>query len=406
MKAFKYTARSSYGATVDGIIEANTKDEAIAQLKDDGYIVTKIEASGGEHDIDLRIGGKKTKEKTLSIMCSQFAIILEAGLPIVRTLELVAGQTEDKTLKEILSNVANDVAAGYELAGSFEKHGGHLPTTFIESVRAGEQSGNLTLVFRRLADFYRKQSETKGKVKSAMMYPAFIMVVAVIVVGVIMVFAVPTFKSTFEGMGTELPVPTKIVIAMSEFLSKFWWVIVLIAGGIFGGIQLAKRKSEDFHLKWSQLGTKLPVLGRVTTMSCSSQYASTMAVMMTAGLSSAQSVDVTARTISNYYMGYKLAEIVPDLEAGKPLGESLAKSAAYPPLVTEMTGVGEETGELEHTLEVVSDYYDFEVQEATSRAIGMLEPITICLLAGIVCLVLLAVYLPMFSIYGDFNASM
>ena len=406
MKTYKYTARSSYGAIVDGVVEANTQEEAVVQLKDDGYIVTSIEVSGSDHDIDLRIGGKKTKDKTISVMCNQFAIILEAGLPIVRTLELVAGQTEDKSLKEILDNVADDVAAGYELAASFEKHGPNMPATFIESVRAGEQSGNLTLVFRRLADFYRKQSETSGKVKSAMVYPTFIMIVAVVVVAIIMIFAVPTFKTTFESMGNELPAPTQLMISTSDFLTAWWWVIVLVIGSSYAAVQVAKRRNEKFRLKWSQLGTRVPVLGNITTMSCSSQYASTMAVMMAAGLSSAQAVEVTSRTIGNYYMGNALASIVPDLEAGKPLAETLAATEAYPKLVTEMTGVGEQTGELEHTLEVVSDYYDFEVQEATSRAIGMLEPITIVLLAGIVCVILLAVYLPMFSIYGDFNSTM
>jgi type IV pilus assembly protein PilC len=406
VKAFRYKARSSYGANVDGIVEANTKDEAVAQLKDEGYIVTSIEVSGGEHDIDLKIGSKKTKEKTLAIMCSQFAIILEAGLPIVRTLQLVAGQTDDKTLAEILSNVADDVAAGYELATSFEKHGPNLPATFIESVRAGEQSGNLTIVFQRLADFYRKQSETKGKVKSAMMYPSFVMIVAVIVVAVIMIFAVPTFKTTFASMGGDLPLPTQIMINTSEFLVKFWWVFVVVIAAAVLGIQFAKRRNEEFHLKWSQLGTKIPVLGKITTMSSAAQYASTMAVMMTAGLSASQAVEVTSRTIGNYYMGHCLATCVPDLEAGRPIAETLEKTEAYPKLVTEMTGVGEQTGELEHTLEVVSDYYDFEVKEATDRAIGMMEPMTIVLLAGIVAVILLAVYLPMFSIYGDFNSTL
>jgi len=406
MRAFKYVARSPYGAVVDGIIEANTEADAVAQLKDDGYIVSSIEASGGDLDIDLKLGGKKTKEKTLSVMCNQFAIILEAGLPIVRTLELVAGQTEDKTLKEIISNVANDVAAGYEVASSFEKHGSNLPTTFIESVRAGENSGNLTLVFKRLADFYRKQAETKGKVASAMVYPMFILGVAVVVVAIIMIFAVPTFKSTFESMGGELPLPTQMLIGLSDFMVAYWWIIALIIGLVYATIQLLKRQSEPFHLRWSQLGTKIPVLGTLTTMSAASQYASTMAVMMTAGLSAAQSVEVTSHTIENYYMGVQLGSIVPDLEAGQPISETLAKTETFPKLVTEMTGVGEQTGELEHTLEVVSEYYDFEVQEATARAIGMLEPITIVLLAGIVCLILLAVYLPMFSIYGDFNSTL
>lgn len=406
MKAFKYTARSQYGANVDGVIEANTQDEAIALLKDDNLIVRSIEPAGGEHDIDLRIGGRKTKEKTLAVMCNQFAIILEAGLPIVRTLELVAGQTEDKTLKVILENVAGDVSAGYELASSFEKHGNHLPATFIESVRAGEQSGNLTIVFQRLAEFYRKSSETKGKVKSAMIYPAFVLVVAVLVIAVIMIFAVPTFKTTFEGMGQELPLPTKLMIGASDFMVRYWWVFILVFALAYGGVQLAKRQNEEFRLWWSRLGTKIPVVGRITVMGACTQYASTMAVMMTAGLSAAQAVEVTSRTIGNYYMGHALAECVPDLEAGRPIAETLAEKGAYPPLVTEMTGVGEQTGELEHTLEVVSEYYDFEMQEATSRAISLMEPLIICVLAVIVCIVLLAVYLPMFSIYGDFNSTL
>ncbi len=400
MKAFRYTGRSSYGAPVDGIIEANTSAEAVAMLKDDGMIIQSIEPAGGEHDIDLRLGSRKTKEKTLAVMCNQFAIILEAGLPIVRTLELIGGQTEDKTLKVILHEVAGEVAAGYELADSFLKHGPNLPTTFIESIRAGEQSGNLSLVFSRLADYYRKTSETKGKVKSAMMYPAFVMVVAVIVVGVIMIFAVPTFKTTFEGMGSELPLPTMILIGMSDFLSKFWWVIILFVGAVFGGIQLLKKRNEGFYLKWSKLGTKLPVIGKITSMGSSSQYASTMAVMMEAGLPTPRAVEVTSRTLSNFYMGHALSTIVLDLEAGKPLAECMASTGAFPQLVTEMTGVGEQTGELEHTLQVVSEYYDFETQEATSRAIALIEPAIIVVLAFVVGLVLLAVYLPMFSIYG------
>jgi type IV pilus assembly protein PilC len=196
------------------------------------------------------------------------------------------------------------------------------------------------------------------------------------------------------------------MINASDFMVAWWWVFVLaIIVGVVS-VQFAKRKSEAFHLRWSQMGTKVPVQGKINTMSSASQYASTMAVMMMAGLSSSQAVAVTARTLTNFYMGYQLASIVPDLEAGRPLAETLSATGAFPQLATEMTGVGEETGELEHTLEVVSDYYDFEVQEATARAIGMLEPITICLLAGIVCIILLAVYLPMFSIYGDFNSTL
>ena len=404
VKTFKYSARRiSSGDVQDGVIEANSQDEAIAQLKEDGLIVSKFEEVQTAHDIDLRIGGRRAKEKSLAIMCNQFAIVLKAGLPIVRTIELVADQTDDKTLKAILTDVADDVAAGYSLADSFEKHGSGLPVTFIETVHAGENSGNLDTVFERLSNYYEKSAKSKGKVKSAMIYPSFVMGVAVIVVAVIMVFAVPTFKSTFESMGADLPLPTKLMISTSDFMTRYFLVIVGVIAAIVVGIKLLKRYNENFRIAWSRLGTRVPVIGKIIVMSASSQYAGTMSIMMTAGLPVVQAVDVAAKTISNYYMAHALASVEPAVESGKPLAESIARTEAFPHLVSEMTGVGEDTGTLESTLEVISEYYDNEVETLTARAIGLLEPITIVILAVIVCVILLAVYLPMFSIYGSYN---
>ena len=298
------------------------------------------------------------------------------------------------------------MSAGYNLADSFSKHGSGLPTTFIETVRAGETSGNLDVVFRRLSAFYEKSSKTKGKVKSAMIYPTFVLIVAVVVVLIIMVFAVPTFASTFEGMGTELPIFTKMLIGASNFMATFWWLILAIIAAIVLAVHLGKKFNEDFHLKWSQLGVRIPVIGRINHMSAASQYASTMSVMMEAGLNVVTSLDVTAKGLSNYYMSHTLGSILPDLEAGKPLATCLGKLGVFPELVTEMTGVGEETGALESTLNVLSEYYDNEVETATARAMSLIEPLMIVFLAGIVLVVLLAVYLPMFDIYGSFNSTM
>lgn len=405
MKTFAYEARTLTGTDVKGVIEANTQEEAVERLRADELIVSTIKVTGdSDRDIDLRIGGRKTKEKSLSIMCNQFAIILEAGMPIVRTLQLVANQTEDKTLHAILNDVADDVAAGYPLADSFAKYGSGLPTTFIETIRAGEQSGGLDSAFRRLSEYYKKSSRTKDKVRSAMIYPSFVIIVAVIVVAIIMVLAVPTFKSTFESMGTELPFVTRALIATSDFMTNYWWVIVGLIAGIFFGIKLAKR-NEEFHMWWSHLGVSLTprwpqVIRRINRMSASAQFASTMSTMVGAGLSVIDATQVTSRVLSNYWMGQKLAETRPDLEAGKTLYSCLVSTGAFPDLVCEMTSVGEQTGSLEHTLDVLSDYYDNEVETATSRALAVLEPVTIIFLAGFVVLILLAVYLPLFSIYG------
>ncbi len=410
MKTFNYTARSTDGGRITGVAEANSKDEAVRQLRDSNLIVESIEETGGSRDIDLKLGTKKAKEKSLAILCNQFAILMQAGIPIVRTLELLADQTEDKTLKVVLKEAADDVAAGYSLSDSLEKNGSGLPVTFIQSIRAGEESGALETVFLRLKDYYEKTSRAKAKVKSAMVYPTFVMVIAVVVVAIIMIFAVPIFKDTFASMGTEMPAITQFVIDSSNFWVNWWWVILAIVILAFIGVKLGKN-NDKFHLAWSKLGVKLPfgnittpVIGRINLMNSASEYAGTMSVMMAAGLPIVKAVGVTARSMSNYYMGKSLESTMPDLEAGKPLAACIQAAGTLPSLAVEMTAVGEQTGSLEHTMEVISEYYDSEVETATARAMSILEPCIIVVLAVIVFVLLLSVYLPMFSIYGGVGA--
>ena len=402
MKTFSYTARAlEGGGEITGIAEANTQAEAMRQLRDNGLIVVRIaETTDSKRDLDLRLGGGKTKEKTLSIMCDQFAILLHAGLPITRTIQLIAKQTEDKTLAKILKEVGDDVAAGYSLANSFAKHGDNLPATFTETVRAGEESGSLETVFRRLSEYYEKSSRAKAKVKSAMIYPTFVIVIAVLVVIIIMVFAVPVFSSTFESMGQDMPAITQFVIASSAFWVNWWWLVALIVVAAIIGVKLAK-KNDAFHLKWSKLGIRVPVIGRINLMSAASQYAGTMSVMMMAGLPIVKAVGVTARSMTNYYMGQSLESTMPDLEAGKSLATCLNEKGTMPELSIEMTAVGEQTGALEGTMQVISDYYDNEVETSTARAMSILEPVVIVVLALIVFALLLSVYLPLFSMYGS-----
>lgn len=411
MKTFNYIARSLEGGQVTGVAEANTQDEAIRQLKDSNLIVERItETSSGSRDIDLKLGTRKAKEKSLAILCNQFAILLQAGLPIVRTLQLLSDQTEDKTLKQVLKEAADDVAAGYSLADSLEKNGSGLPVTFIQSIRAGEESGSLETVFLRLKDYYEKTSRTKAKVKSAMIYPTFVMVIAVIVVAIIMIFAVPVFKSTFESMGTEMPAITQFVINCSNFWVNWWMVVLIAVILIVVGVKVAK-KNENFRLAWSKLGIELPfggiktpIIGRINLMNAASEYAGTMSVMMAAGLPIVRAVGVTARSMSNYYMGKSLENTMPELEAGKPLATCLKAENTLPELAIEMTAVGEQTGALEHTMEVIAEYYDNEVETATARAMSVLEPAIIVVLAVIVFVLLLSVYLPMFTMYGGIGA--
>ena len=388
------------GEEVSETVEANTREQVVALLKEEGLVVREVtEAGAGEKEIDLSfLGGKKVKEKSLSILCDQLATILESGMPIVRSIELVANQTEDKRLRSILSDTAEDVAAGYSVADSLEKYGEGLPQTMIETVRAGESTGSLDVVFRRLATHYKKLSQTKGKVVSALIYPIFVIVVAIVVVAVIMVVAMPTFKSTYETMGVQLPILTQAMISVSDFLVKFGWLVALVIIAIVVGITLMRSRNEDFRIKWSEMSTHLPVLGRVIVMNGTSQYASTMSMMMSAGLSVVRAVGVTARSIDNYYMAHALSQTQLPLESGRSLTDCVTETEAFPELACAMTGVGEESGALDRTLETIADFYDNEVETATERALSILEPATIVFLGGLVAIIMLAVYLPIFTI--------
>ena len=403
MKTFKYTARHiDTDDVIEGVVQANTRDEAIAQIRDGSQVISSLEEVSASTDVTL--GSRRVKQKSLAIMCNQFAIVLRSGLPIVRAIELVAEQTDDKSLRRVLDGVAQDVASGLSLGDSFERNGPNLPVTFVQTVRAGEASGGLDIVFERLAAYYRKTAESQCKVRSAMIYPAFVLGVAAVVIVLIMVLAVPTFKSTFESMGAELPIPTRLLIGFSDFMTHNFFVLLIVVIALVVGFRLLLHYNEDFHLAASRLGTRIPVIGKIIVMNASGQYASTMSIMMAAGLPVVEAVDVAAKTISNFYMSRSLEGIEAEVESGRTLSASIEKTGAFPHLVSEMTGVGEETGTLESTLKVISEYYDNEVETLTARALSLLEPALIIILAIIVGVILLAVYLPMFSIYGNFNA--
>lgn len=387
-------------------MRANTREEAIARIKADGMIVTKVEEVTKTGDVGAMLSDRRIKDTPISLMCSQFAIVLKSGLPIVRAIRSVADQTDNRALATTLSNVADDVESGLGLADSFAKYGSKLPPTFIESVRAGENSGDLEHVFERLADYYRKMAKTRSKVRSALIYPTFVLVVAVVVVAIIMVFAVPTFKTTFADMGVELPWPTLAMIAVSDFFVAYWWVLLAVVAAAVVAVKVLKRTNESFRLKWAQMGLKVPVFGKINFMNVSAQYAATMSTMLSAGVSVITAVDVTSRTLSNYAMSTALAGITRELKSGKTLASCLSQTQAFPEFVCQMTDMGEQTGTLEATLDVVADYYGNEVDARTDRALRLLEPIMIVVLAFIVLIILLAVYLPMFSLYSNYTKTM
>ena len=385
---------------VTGVIHAYNEYEAATQLRNTCAIITKIEPVPETREKNPVLGGYKIKEKELAVICSQFSIILTSGLPIVRCVEMVAAQTRTKELRRGLTKVAQDVSGGYSLAQSFENNVRGLPVTFLETVRAGEQSGTLELCFERLHTYYDKSAKTKAKLVSALTYPALVLVVAAIVFLVIMTVAVPMFTKTFEELGTELPGITKGLIAFSNFFTSYWWVLVLIVLGLWIGKMILRRTPQG-RLFLAEGKLKRSPLRGLYQMRASAQFASTMSTMLTAGLPIVKALDVTAGVISNAAVSEAVRRVKSGVEQGRGVAACMEKERVFPQMLTEMTGVGERAGSMEQTLNVIAEYFDNEVSVKTQRLLSLLEPAITIALAVITVILLLAVYLPMFTMYGS-----
>ncbi len=401
MITYKYEGVSKDGMNVNGVLSAYDEFEAVASLREKLSIVTNIEPVAEKKGIELFGSGKiKVKAKDLAIMCSQFSIILQAGLPIVRSVEMVADQVTDKALKEKMKKVAEDIGGGFTMAQSFETNLPDLPTTFIETIRAGEASGSLETCFKRLATYYDRSSKIKAKVAGALTYPAIVIVVAIAVMIIIMTVAVPLFTSTFADLGTELPGITKGLIAVSNFFVKDWWIII-IAIAALAGIYLLVSRNESGKRFLSEFALMKSPVAKIKSMSCASDFASTMSTMLAAGLPLVRALEITASVISNYVFSLAIFQVKEDVEQGKGLADSMRQQKCIPVLLTEMCGVGEKTGSMEATLDVIGDFYSSETQLATDKLLAAMEPAITVGLAVITCVLLLAVYMPMFSMYDN-----
>ncbi len=403
MTSFKYEAISRSGQKSAGIIEAETEMEAALKLRANFDVIERLQpmsagAVGGKNLMALQIGG--INMKAFTVACSQFAIIMNSGLPIARAVQLIANKTDDKPLREMFSKVSADVEAGSSLADSFEIHGGKkLPGTFIETIRAGEESGNLSNSFSSMADYFDKRMQVKRKIKSAVSYPIFVLVIAVIVVIVLMVAVVPTFASIFDQSGGEIPGVTQALIDISNFVGNN---VVLIVGLIVGIIVAYKvtNKTEKGGMAIAKAKLRMPVLGKLMELQAASEFASTMAIMMGSGIPMNRSVEITARVLSNRYVRQLVGGVSNKIEEGFDLSRSLAETEVMPDILVDMVTVGEETGELETTLQTIAGYYDTEYQMAVDGAVGKLSPIILMITAGIAGFIVIAMYVAMFEMYN------
>lgn len=400
MPTYKYEGVYASGERVSGVVEALSQNDAVAQIRQSCEVVLSLKEVPKAAARDPLAKFQKISAKSLALTCQQFAIILKAGLPLVQTVDLVADQCADKTLSRLLRQVSEDVSNGWALSYSLEQRGGRkLPVTFRETVRAGEESGDLLSSFTRLSDYFERMSKTHDSVVSALTYPAFVIVVAVVVVGIIMGYAVPTFTSMFESMNIELPWVTVALIGVSHFFQKYTLVLI----GLIALVILLIRvygATEKGGLVLARAQLNLPILGGVVRMSGASQFSHTMSTLLTAGMPILQAIEVSGRTMTNQCMAKEVLDTLPGVEGGRALGECMKYTKELPAMLVQMTAVGEATGSMESTLKVLAEYYDNEVDVRTKQALSLLEPAIIVVLAIFVVFILMAVYLPMFSMYS------
>jgi type IV pilus assembly protein PilC len=399
MAAYNYTAIDKTGKEKKGALEADTKEKARDLLKADGLTaLTVSEQSLMTRDINLNIGGKP-KPRDMSIFCRQFVSIVGAGVTIIDAMEMLSEQTENKILKKAIFEAKVAVEKGESLANAMRKNAKVFTDMFITMVEAGEASGSLEISFARMATQFEKEAKLKALVKKASIYPSVVAVVAVVVVFAMLTFVVPTFQQMFNDLGTELPAITQLVVNMSGFMQRFWYLIAL---GIVLLVLLVRYfKTTDAGRRFfGRLSLKAPLFGKLTVKTAASRLARTLSTLMASGLPLIDALEITASTMTNIFFREAVIDAKDDVVMGTTLSEPLRRGKLFPALVCHMLKIGEESGNMEAMLDKLADYYDEEVEVTTQSLMAALEPAIIIFLAVVIGGIILAIIMPMAQMYG------
>jgi type IV pilus assembly protein PilC len=392
MPNFTYTARSQNGDLKTATIEAASKEEVVAQLRRQRLSVVKV-----DEEAKARKGTKgSVKMRDIVIFTRQFSTMINAGLPLVQALDILAKQSENKVLQEVTKAVVFDVESGHTVADALSKHPNAFSELYVNMVAAGEAGGILDTILMRLATFMEKNDALVRKVKGAMIYPGVIMSVAAIAIMVLLIFVIPVFESMFASVGLALPMPTRVVIAMSKFLKGYWWAV----GAGLGGFVFLVRKyyaGPSGRLVIDKLMLKAPVLGDVLRKSAVSRFTRTLGTLISSGVSILDGLEITAKTAGNRVIQDAIMASRASIAGGDTIAAPLQKSAVFPPMVISMIAVGEQTGGLDEMLSKIADFYDEEVDAAVSGLLSLLEPVMIVFLGVVVGGMVVAMYLPIFD---------
>lgn len=398
MSVFAYRGRTVTG-TVSGELEADDRMSALAQLRAKGVVATALRARTASAGplASMRSLNRKAKDKHLAVYTRQFSAMIDAGLPIVQCLTILSQQSESKVLRAATAGIARDVEGGSTLADAYRKYPRTFQELYVNMIQAGEAAGILDVVLQRLAVYIEKAASLKRKVKAAMVYPSTIISVAILVVIFMMTFVIPTFSTMFKQLGADLPLPTEIVLALSEFTRRYILLILAALAGVVFGLR-AWYRTPGGSLAIDRFMLKVPVAGNLVRKVAVARFTRTLGTLVAAGVPILEGLRITARSAGNRVVEGAVMLARDAVTAGRPLSEPLRTAPVFPPMVVHMISVGESTGALDQMLSKVADFYDDEVDTAVGSLMSLLEPVMIVVLGGIIGGLVVALYLPIFKI--------
>jgi type IV pilus assembly protein PilC len=399
MPQYTYTARAVNGELKSATIDAPSRDDVIKQLRQLKLNVVKID----EGTANKKKRGGSIKMRDVVIFTRQFSTMINAGLPLVQALDILANQSENPALKDVTRQVVFDVESGNTLADAMRKHPRAFSDLYVNMVAAGEAGGILDTILMRLAVFMEKNDALVRKVKGAMIYPGVIISVAAIAITVLLIFVIPTFETMFASVNIALPLPTRIVIGISRGLKSYWYIVLGAAMGLYFAIRNYYRTSGG-KLNIDKLLLKMPVLGDVLRKSAVSRFTRTLGTLISSGVSILDGLEITAKTAGNRVIQDAIMESRASIAGGDTIAAPLKKSAVFPPMVISMIAVGEQTGGLDEMLTKIADFYDEEVDAAVSGLLALMEPVMIVFLGVVVGGMVVAMYLPIFDMVNAAGA--
>jgi type IV pilus assembly protein PilC len=399
-ETFTYKVKDKAGKLVEGVLEAENAQLVAGKLRSMGFVPIEIaQQSGVNVHKELKLPGfsDRIKLKDVAVFSRQFATMINSGLSLLRSLNILAEQTESKPLAEVVNQVRLDVEKGSSLSQALSKHPKAFPRLYVSMVKAGEVGGALDSVLLRLAETIEKQVELRRKVKSAMTYPVVVAALVLVIVTAMLLFVIPMFQNIYKELGGTLPAPTQFLITISNVCRKFWWAIFVVEIGAAIGFR-RWINSDEGRKAWDAIKLKVPVFGKLVRKTALARFSRTLSALVRSGVPILESLDIVADTAGNHVVAEAVRDTQRAVKQGEPLSRRLEDHEVFPPMVVQMMAVGEETGALDEMLDKIADFYDSEVEATVDALTSLIEPLLIVVMGVCVGGMIISLYLPMFNI--------